>query len=77
MKIFVKVIPKASKTEIEKISEGEYRVRLTKAPEDNKANEQLIKLLGKHFDVAPSLIHIISGVTSRKKIVELPEYAQQ
>lgn len=71
-KISIKVIPRSSKIEVEKLSEGEYRVRLTKAPADNEANEQLIKLLGKHFGVAPSLIRIVSGATSRKKIVEIP-----
>lgn len=72
MKICVKVIPKASKNQIEKVSEGEYRIRLTKAPADNEANTQLVKLLGKYFGIAPSLIRIISGATTRKKIVEIP-----
>lgn len=71
-KISIRVIPRASKTVVEKVSEGEYRVRLTKAPADNEANEQLVKLLGKYFHIAPSLIRIVSGVTSRKKIIELP-----
>ena len=72
MKISVKVIPRAAKNEVEKICEEEYRVRLTKAPTDNQANEQLVKLLGKHFGIAPSLIRIVRGATGRKKIVELP-----
>ncbi|MFZ2187441.1 MAG: DUF167 domain-containing protein [Candidatus Moraniibacteriota bacterium] len=71
-KIFVKVIPKAMKNMVECIAEGEYRVRLTKAPTDNEANEQLMKILGKHFGIAPSLIRIVSGANSRKKIIELP-----
>lgn len=70
-KISIKVIPRSSKIEVEKLSEGEYRVRLTKAPADNEANEQLVKILSKHFGVAPSLIRVISGLTSRKKIVEI------
>ena len=71
MKIRVSVIPRAAKNVVEKISEGEYRIRLTKAPTDNQANEQLVKLLGKHFDVAPSLIRIVRGAMKRKKIVEI------
>ncbi len=71
MKISVRVIPKASKTSVERISETEYRVRLTKAPADGEANEQLIKLLSKHLGVAKSLVRIVSGATSRNKIVEI------
>jgi uncharacterized protein (TIGR00251 family) len=71
MKISVRVVPKASKAEIEKISESEYRVRLTKAPADGEANEQLVKLLSKHFGVAKSLVRIVSGATGRNKIIEI------
>lgn len=68
----VKVVPRSSKNQVEKIAEGEYRVRLTSAPADGKANEQLVKLLAKHFGVGKSLIRIVSGATSRTKIIELP-----
>ncbi|MEI8097162.1 MAG: DUF167 domain-containing protein [Candidatus Moraniibacteriota bacterium] len=47
-------------------------MRLTAPPVDEKANQLLKKLLAKHFDVAPSLIRIVSGETSRQKIIELP-----
>lgn len=70
-KISVKVVPRAKKNMVECIKEGEYRVRLTAPPVDEKANRLLIKLLSKYFDVAPSLIRIISGETSRQKTIEL------
>ena len=70
-KIFVKVIPRAKKNMVEYTKEGEYRVRLTAPPVDEKANHLLIKLLAKYFDVAPSLIRIVSGETSRQKIIEI------
>lgn len=72
MRISVKVIPKSSRNKVEQVSEAEYRVRLTKAPADGEANEQLVALLGRHFGVAKSLIRIVSGATGRKKIIELP-----
>lgn len=71
-KISVKVIPRASKNDIECVGDGEYRVRLTAPPVDEKANHLLIKLLAKHFGVAPSLIRIVSGENSRHKIIEMP-----
>ena len=71
-KISVKVIPRAAKNSVERVGEGEYRVRLTAPPVDEKANRLLIKLLAEYFDVAPSLLRIVSGENSRQKIVELP-----
>ncbi|MFN6222240.1 MAG: DUF167 domain-containing protein, partial [Dolichospermum sp.] len=38
-------------------------------PIDGKANEELIKLLAKKFDVPKSSITIKSGVTSRNKLI--------
>lgn len=56
---------------VECLAKGEYRVRLTAPPVDEKANRLLIKLLAEHFDVAPSLVRIVSGMSSRKKIIEV------
>jgi len=74
-KISVKVIPRSSKNSIECTEDGVYRVHLTAPPVDEKANHLLIKLLAKHFGIAPSLIRVVSGEKSRQKIVELPLYA--
>lgn len=72
MRISVKVIPRAAKNSVERIAEGEYRVRLTAPPVDDKANRLLFKLLAKHFGVAPSSMHIVAGGNTRQKIIELP-----
>jgi uncharacterized protein len=71
MRIYVKVSPRSSKNEVIEIAEGEYRVRLTAAPVDNKANEMLIRLLAKHFDVPKSSLRILSGKTAKVKLVEI------
>ena len=71
MRIYVKVIPRSSKNEITKISEGEYKVKLTAAPIDNKANKMLLDILAEHFDVPKSSLQIIGGKSTRKKIVEI------
>jgi len=41
------------------------------ASEKGKAKEWLIKLLAEHFGVAKSRIKIVSGHTSRLKVVEV------
>lgn len=71
MRIYIKVISRSSKNEVIKISEGEYKVKLTAPPVDGKANELLIELLSEHFDVAKSAISIIGGKSTHRKIVDV------
>jgi uncharacterized protein (TIGR00251 family) len=71
MRIYIKVIPRSSRNLVEKISEGEYRVHLNAPPVDGKANEALVKLLAEHFDVAKSVISIVGGKSTRRKMVDV------
>jgi len=49
-------------------------VGLTSKPERGKANLELIKKIAKHFKVSSSQIRILSGLKSRKKIIEILEH---
>jgi uncharacterized protein (TIGR00251 family) len=76
VKISVKVIPAARKNEV--IDEGvdllnlrHFKVKTTTPPEDGKANKAVIELLAEFFAVKKSAIEIISGGTSRTKIIEI------
>jgi len=71
MRIYVKVSPRSSKNEIVKISEGEYKVKLTAPPVDNQANEMLVKLMAEYFGVSKSNIKILSGKTAKIKLLEI------
>jgi len=72
MRISVRVTPKSSKNEI--VKEGDlYKVKVTVPPEGGKANEIVIELLAKEFHVPKSFINVISGSTSRNKIIEIQE----
>ena len=68
--INIRVIPKASSSRIIK-EQGIWRVYVTSVPEDGKANKAVIKLLAKEFGVAKSKFEIISGETSRDKMVKV------
>lgn len=70
MKIKVKVIPKAKQNKVE-ATPGGYRIRVTAAPTDGKANQAVIKLLAAHLGVAKSRLQIVKGATSRDKLIEL------
>ncbi len=71
MRIYLKVSPRSSKNEITKISEGEYKVKLTAAPVDNQANLMLKEVLAKYFNVPKSSLTIIAGKTAKIKLVEI------
>lgn len=73
MRIYVRVVPRASRDAIEQLSEHEYRIQLTTPPIKGKANEKLIEILSKHFHVARSLIVIAGGKSARTKIVDIAD----
>ena len=67
MEIKIKVKTKSGKQKIEN-KDDFYIVSLKSAPENNKANLELIKVLKKYFGRE---VKIKSGFTSRNKVVEL------
>jgi len=71
MRIYVRVTPRAGKNEVLKISDGEYKVKVTAPPEKGKANESLVDLLAYHFSVPKSSVKIIAGKSARIKIVDV------
>lgn len=71
MRIYIKVSPRSSKNEVVKISEGEYKVKITAPPVDGAANEMLIRLLSKYFKVSRSMVNIVAGKTAKIKMVDI------
>ena len=67
----VKVKPNSKQQKIEELPDGSLIVHLKSPPVDGKANEELIKLLAKNFDVSKSSIRIKSGTTSLQKVIEI------
>jgi uncharacterized protein YggU (UPF0235/DUF167 family) len=50
---------------------GELTVFLQERAIDGAANEGLVSLLAKHFNVSKSKVQIVSGFTSRIKRIEV------
>jgi len=46
-------------------------ISIKSQPERGRANKELLKKLAAHFGVSEERVRIVSGLTSRKKIVEL------
>ncbi|MBI4973711.1 DUF167 domain-containing protein [Candidatus Roizmanbacteria bacterium] len=71
MRIFVTVKPRKMEEKVERVDVTHYLVYTKAPPVDNKANEAVIKILSVHFDLPKWKIQIVSGQTSRKKIIEV------
>ena len=71
MKLQVKVKPNAKNQSIQTEADGSLTVSLKSPPVDGQANEELIKILAKKFNVSKSSITIKSGHSSRNKLIEI------
>lgn len=69
--IKVRVVPRASKSEIVGEHDGALKVRIAVPPVDGAANAELIRILSKKFDVSKTAVEIISGQTSKHKQVRI------
>lgn len=67
----VRVVARASRSEIAGVYDGALKVRIAAPPVDGAANAELIKLLARKFNVSKSDIEIIGGETSRKKRIKI------
>ena len=71
MKIFVKAKPGAFQNKIEKLDETNFTVSVTEPPIQGRANRAIVELLAEYFSVSKTSVRIISGATSRNKIIEI------
>jgi uncharacterized protein YggU (UPF0235/DUF167 family) len=83
MRIIVRAKPSAKKEMVERVGQPtfgfgdtkaemvEYKVAVKEPPVDGKANEAIVKALAKYFDVAPSLIRLVSGASAKRKVFEI------
>jgi len=76
-RITVKVQPRAKVTRMAGRMEKAYRLQLAAPPVDGKANEACVALLAEVAGVAKSRVRIVSGLTSRMKVVEIDGITQE
>ena len=72
----IRIQPRASNNEITRMENGGLKIRLTAPPVDGAANEALIRLLAGRLSVTKSHVEIVSGHTSRDKIVRISGVAK-
>lgn len=73
--LHVRVTPKAKSERIKQeiLEDGSvcYKVYVTVAPEDGKANKAVIKLLADAFGIPKSAMAITHGLTNRNKTIQI------
>jgi uncharacterized protein len=63
----IKVMPQSGRQELVLDKAGILKCFIKAAPEDGKANKELIQFIAKKLNVNKQDIEIIAGLTSRKK----------
>ena len=63
----VRVVPRASRSEIVGEHDGALRVRIAAPPVDGAANEELVSLLARKLGVSRSAVTITGGHTAKLK----------
>lgn len=71
MKIFVKVKIKAKEEKVEKIDKNHFIVWTKEPPDKGKANKAILNVLAKNLNIPVSNLEIISGFTSKNKIIKI------
>ncbi|HXJ02175.1 MAG TPA: DUF167 family protein [Micropepsaceae bacterium] len=71
----VRLTPKGGRDGLDGWAQGSdgkryLKARVSAPPEDGKANEALLKLLAKSLGVGTSKVRIVSGASSRMKMIE-------
>jgi uncharacterized protein len=67
----VRIVPRASRSEIVGEHDGALRIRIAAPPVDGAANRELIRTLAKMFKLPQNAVEIVSGANSKNKTVRV------
>jgi uncharacterized protein len=67
----VRVSPRARRSSVEGVAGGALRVRLAAPPVDDRANQELCRLLAERLNIPQSAVKIVRGRHGRLKQVEV------
>lgn len=71
--IAVRVIPRARRDEVGGTRDGRLLVRTTAPPVDGAANDAVCRLVARHLDVARRKVTVVTGQTSRDKVLRIDD----
>jgi len=76
-RITVKVHPRAKRSRVAGKLGETYKLDLAAPPVDGKANEACVRLVAERLGVPASRVRIVTGQTSRTKVLEIEGVAQE
>lgn len=76
MKLAVKVVPGASRTQLAGWLGNELKIRVSAPPEKGKANKAVLRLLAKTLQIAENELTIVSGLTNSHKVIEIDHLSE-
>jgi len=71
MRINVKAKPNSHQEHVEKIDDSNFEISVKEPPVQGMANKAIVKALSDYFNVHHGRVRIVSGYTSRNKIIEI------
>ena len=76
-KLKVRVVPKASRNQVDGYEDGTLKLRVTAPPTEGQANAGVIALLAKTLGVSKSQLQIVRGQSSRNKVVSVDKLTER
>ena len=70
-RITVYVQPRAARTELAGVHDGQPKIRLAAPPVDGAANAELVAFIAQRLNVPKRYVRVVSGLSSRHKTVEI------
>lgn len=67
----VRVVPRASRSEVAGEHNGALRIRIAAPPVEGAANRELTRVLAKTFGLPRNAVEIIAGANSKNKVVRV------
>jgi len=77
IKLSVKVVPGSSRAGLSEWLGDTLKVRVSAPPERGKANKAVERLLAESLEISPKSVHVVTGKTSARKIVEIAGLSEQ
>ncbi len=71
LKFSVRVKPNSSEQKIEDFGGNRYLIYVESAAENNDANIEMLKMLGKHLGIPSTKLRIVAGASNKDKVVEV------